>query len=177
MTHHPRQGNDLINLIQKSNKKIQIVAEIGVWKSHTVKRVLRKTHRQISQYWAIDHWGTSSWWRYRRLKDDYWEILYLAACRLMSFFPKLHVLRLKSLEAVEMFPDNYFDLIFIDADHSYEAVMADIKAWLPKMKKGGLFTGHDYYEKKPGVIQAVDEFFGKGNVTVTEAAVWIWRVK
>jgi hypothetical protein len=63
-----------------------------------------------------------------------------------------------------------FDFTFIDADHSYEAVRDDIKAWLPLTT--GILAGHDYSDearpydlngticKNPGVVQAVDEAFG-----------------
>jgi len=37
-----------------------------------------------------------------------------------------------------------FDIVFLDADHSYEAVYGGIKRWLPLVRKGGLLTGHDY---------------------------------
>ena len=49
-----------------------------------------------------------------------------------------------------------FDLIFIDADHSYEAVKQDIENWLPKLKKGGTICGHDYGNWE-GVGRAVNE--------------------
>jgi predicted O-methyltransferase YrrM len=66
---------------------------------------------------------------------------------------------MKSLEAVELFKDESVDFIFIDADHSYDAVKADIQAWLPKLKKGCIICGHDYGIKKYGVKLAVDELF------------------
>ena len=53
-----------------------------------------------------------------------------------------------------------FDLVFIDADHAYEAVAADIKAWLPKVSRGGILAGHDYDGGWPGVVQAVNELIG-----------------
>jgi predicted O-methyltransferase YrrM len=64
----------------------------------------------------------------------------------------------KSPEAAEWFPDHFFDFVFIDADHSFKAVVKDIVVWHPKVKPGGLLCGHDYgYDV--GVTEAVDLFF------------------
>jgi hypothetical protein len=49
-----------------------------------------------------------------------------------------------SLEAVNEFDDGYFDLIYIDADHNFDSVVNDINSWLPKVKKGGVISGHDF---------------------------------
>jgi len=47
------------------------------------------------------------------------------------------------------------DLLFIDGDHTYEGVVKDIDSWLPKVKDGGMVMFHDYCEREPGVMQAV----------------------
>ena len=61
-------------------------------------------------------------------------------------------------EAIKYFEDNSIDMVFIDADHTYEAVKYDIERWLPKTTK--LISGHDYNDPgHPGVKQAVDEKF------------------
>ena len=65
----------------------------------------------------------------------------------------------KSNEAAEYFEDNSVDVIFIDAGHSKEAVLKDIKAWLPKMKNNSIMSGHDYTGWE-GVGQAVRELLG-----------------
>jgi hypothetical protein len=67
----------------------------------------------------------------------------------------------KSHEAAKNFQDNSVDAIFIDAGHSYESVKKDIEHWYPKMKKQSIISGHDYEPAWPGVIKAVNEFFGK----------------
>ena len=92
-----------------------------------------------------------------------------------------------SLAAADELKDIRFDLIFLDGDHSYQAVSEDIVAWKPKVRPGGILCGHDcetrvtganiqkYAEARerdyvlgegtpfevnhPGVILAVDEFF------------------
>ena len=53
------------------------------------------------------------------------------------------------------------DFVYIDANHQYEFVKADILAWLPKVKKGGMICGHDF--GRDGVYKAVLEIFPYGN--------------
>ena len=65
----------------------------------------------------------------------------------------------RSLEVVSQFEDESIDFIFIDASHDYKNVLADITAWYPKLKPGGLIAGDDYALCWSGVIQAVDEYF------------------
>lgn len=59
--------------------------------------------------------------------------------------------------AAILFADGTRDAVFIDADHSEEAVSRDIAAWWPKVKPGGILAGHDYDE--PGVNAAVKKAF------------------
>jgi predicted O-methyltransferase YrrM len=70
----------------------------------------------------------------------------------------VHFIQSDSRQAAPRFADQTFDLIFIDGDHSYQGVKADIQAWKDKLKPSGILAGHDY---QPGmwseVCQAVDE--------------------
>lgn len=171
------QGHVLIDIIKNSNGKIQRIAEIGVWKSHTTKRVLRACKDVVSQYWAVDFWQCSDHRHYRSRLPEFWDDLYFHACKLMYWFPQLHVVRMDSLTAAKLFPEKYFDFVFIDADHKYESVTADIKAWLPLVSVGGYLTGHDYDAKHPGVKKAVDEIFGVDGVEINNSeSVWIKKV-
>ena len=57
------------------------------------------------------------------------------------------VVQLPSLAAARVFAAlrlPLFDFVYIDADHSYEAARADILAWLPLVRTGGIIAGHDY---------------------------------
>ena len=70
-----------------------------------------------------------------------------------------------SLDVVNNYEDGSIDFCFIDASHEYEDVKADLLAWLPKVKDGGILAGHDYDVAWQGVIKAVDEVIGKENIT------------
>jgi len=69
----------------------------------------------------------------------------------------LRVIVAESVQAAAEFDDESLDWVFIDANHSYEAVVADIAAWAPKLKPGGLLSGHDY--GRAGVTDAVRRSF------------------
>lgn len=69
--------------------------------------------------------------------------------------------KVKSLshESAKLFDDGSIDILFIDAGHGHEAVKKDIESWMPKMKKGGIISGHDYNAWE-GVNKAVNELLG-----------------
>jgi predicted O-methyltransferase YrrM len=54
------------------------------------------------------------------------------------------------------------DLIFIDGDHSYEACKADIVAWAPYVKRGGVMAFHDFGSRAEGVTRAIFEEIRSG---------------
>jgi len=168
------QGHILIDLIESSNGEIKRMAEVGVWRGNTTKRVLKKCHPVLSQYWAIDPWRQFLVGKAKHLTDEMWTERYMSVCALQRWFPNLHILRMTSLEAAAVFQKAYFDLVFLDADHSYESTLADISAWLPLVNPGGWLTGHDY-ERESGVNRAVTEFFGK--VEVLPEDIWVKRIE
>jgi cephalosporin hydroxylase len=68
-------------------------------------------------------------------------------------------LRCDSVRAAS-FVTNDLSAVFIDGDHEYPGCLADIKAWLPKVRNGGTLAGHDYSDSFPGVPKAVGEALG-----------------
>lgn len=76
-------------------------------------------------------------------------------------------------DANKLFLDEYLDLVYIDASHRYEDVINDIKTWLPKIKKGGYLSGHDYHENSQ-VFDSVNDFFGKTHaITIYPDSSWV----
>lgn len=161
------RSQSIEKLIKDNNLKI--IAEIGVYHCQTVKHVL-KTCPNIKEYWAIDPWIDK--------KDQKsWDQAYEYACRLMLFFPKLKIIRLTSKQAFNIFPEKYFDLIFIDALHDFLSVMYDISYWKSRIKLGKYLTGHDYKSKRhPEVTEAVNIFFNVNDITTLPGGIWLKRI-
>jgi hypothetical protein len=77
--------------------------------------------------------------------------------------------RLPSVEAAAGLPDGELDFVYIDGNHTYEFVKADLECYAPKLRPGGYLAGDDYGVRgwwEDGVTRAVDEFVASGGATV-----------
>ncbi len=97
-----------------------------------------------------------------------------------TFRARGHLIKGESTRVAQQFSDGSLDLVFIDADHREEAVLADIAAWRPKVRPGGTLSGHDcevvpQHSHCAGVIRAVNAAC-PGWVAHTDDNVWELRV-
>jgi predicted O-methyltransferase YrrM len=82
---------------------------------------------------------------------------------LKGFEDRAYMLRMKGEHACDFILDGSLDFVYIDANHTYNAVKEDINLWYPKVKSGGIVMGHDYlpdyfYEGKEEKDQALNTF-------------------
>ncbi len=94
--------------------------------------------------------------------------------RLADVLEVMEIKESRSLDAASVVPDRSCTLVFLDADHRYEAVRADIRAWRRKVRPGGLLAGHDCYTYAE-VFDAVRDELG-GQFVTTDENVWVHRV-
>lgn len=88
---------------------------------------------------------------------------------------RVHVLKGDSVEIAKQVTDQV-EIVFLDAGHTYEEIVQDIKAWLPHVAKDGILCGHDYCPQFPGVVAAVDQLRSRYPVQVMpETSVWVMR--
>jgi len=147
-----------------------VCAEIGVWRGAFSKKMLK---RKPAKLHLIDPWlyipdyedriyGNTNNNSQERMDQVYRDI-----CKKFADNPVVQIHRALSDEAVGDFSDGYFDLIYIDGNHSYEYVKSDIESYLPKIKAGSFICGDDYlFDRCPngGPKRAVDEIIAEGKV-------------
>lgn len=97
----------------------------------------------------------------KQLEEDYLFVKKWALEQKTS----VKIIRDYSENACNSFEDNFFDFIYIDADHTFNSIYNDLNIWYRKVKIGGILSGHDYHnlEKKKdnikyGVVEAVNKF-------------------
>lgn len=173
----------IAKLLKNKNPKVGL--EIGVQRGHTTVGVLSLLP-SIEKYYAVDPWmaydkvdyrtpGSSKYTQQRN--DKYFEVF---KEKTKQWKDKIEIIRMMSGEAHVHIPDESLDFCFIDGNHDHDYVMEDMRLYLPKMKKGGLFGGHDYENGNDygcsdwGVEIAVRDFFGEGNFFTDDDYTW-WK--
>jgi hypothetical protein len=149
-----------------------VVVEVGVWKGRPIASIVDICRANGNRLYAVDTWSPT-------LEDPGYRES--ASCDVGALFERnlvhlghrttVEIIREDSQAAAGGFPDHSIDLVFLDADHSYEAVAADIRAWMPKVTERGLLCGHDY-TTRVGVRRAVDEVFGSC-VALPGGSIWV----
>lgn len=148
---------ELINKYLDTAKQL-VGVELGVATGITSRNLLENI--SLLKLYGID--------RYKEYEDKYYcNLAKIQAAEkeadslLKQFAIKGSYVKVKktSAEAQGSFLDGSLDFIFIDADHSYDAVRKDLELWYPKIKTAGLICGDDYENHNfPGIKKAVDEF-------------------
>lgn len=153
-----------------------VIAEIGVHLGEFSKKILKAT--QPKKLVLIDPWKifddpvhASSWYGTRADQEEmdrrHQGVLDMFEAEIAA--GQVEVMRALSAEAAANFPDEYFDLVYVDGDHAYEGVSADLRLYFPKLKRGGLLAGDDYAVKSwwgDGVVRAFNELVGTNKVHI-----------
>jgi hypothetical protein len=177
---HPRAPRGRRARVLERLPKRGAGAEIGVWKGDFSERIL-EVARPVRLH-LVDPWRAVSGEEYEGarygggLSEGQAEMDALHDAVLRRFERErrkgvVEVHRLPSLEAAARLAGGELDFVYIDGDHRYEAVKADLEAWAPRLRPGGLLAGDDYGVEgwwDDGVTRAVDEFVAAGRATVVE---------
>ena len=145
---------EFINLLIQNGKSEMIGAEIGVWKGDTSAYLLDNNpglHMVgVDSYPTAPNadaelaaWGVTHWLWFKNDADA--QAMYeLTKSRFDGYGDRAKLVRSPSVEAAKLFSDELFDFVYIDGNHLYEQVKADIEAWTPKVRKGGWLIGDDF---------------------------------
>ncbi len=159
-------------------------AEIGVYCGATSASLLwlqPKLHLLMVDKWDVVDADSSYGKSGDGLIDtpqDNWSWIYGRAIDNTEFASdRRTIFRGDSVTASLGVEDESLDFVFIDADHSYEGCLRDLRAWAPKIKHDGLIMGHDIDAPEYpgwGVRRAILDF-GVINPTIGDAATWCFR--
>jgi hypothetical protein len=140
--------------LYNTGKKMQSFLEAGSWKGKSTHALCSSGCPQVI---AVDHWEGSKFEPQAHAEAKSGSV-FEEFKKNVGHFKNLTIIKNDINLVVDMIPDKSIDAIFLDAGHSYEEVLNDIRKWKPKAKL--MICGHDYTVGWAGVRQAVDELLG-----------------
>jgi hypothetical protein len=115
----------------------RVGAEIGVFSGEFTSEIVKNNPKELV---LVDAW--------QQLDDDFvytnLEDQYNLVMSLYGHDERIRIIKDLSLEAVKLFPDEYFDFVYLDANHAWFSITNDIYYWWKKVKINGYLCGHDY---------------------------------
>jgi ASC-1-like (ASCH) protein len=135
-------GEGLIEPINSLKGEL-VGVEVGVCLAHTTE-AFAKGIKNLKKLYAVDNYPTFVDWDGSDWNQDRQDLMKKAAQdKMLAHKDKVEFLHVSSEEFVKTIEDESLDFIFIDGDHSFEAALKDFQNYYPKVKKGGIFGGHD----------------------------------
>jgi hypothetical protein len=148
---------ELVTHLLPTLYKPLIIAEVGVAEGNFSRDMLVAGATLL---YMVDNWQTIKGQQGDGGFQQTWHDMNYnkAMLQTVMFSANRRVLKGKSVEMAQRVPDESLSLVYLDADHSLEGVMADLNAWYPKLVQGGVMAGHDYLNPDYGVYEAVNAF-------------------
>lgn len=113
----------------------------------------------IPKLYLVDVWETIQVYGDGASPQEWHDKNFQNVQRLMLPYGKdAVILKGLSVEMAKKIKDESLGFVYLDAGHSFEAVMADLEAYYPKVVCGGIIAGHDYLNTDYGVYGAVEQF-------------------
>lgn len=146
--------NQFVNYINQYVDTQQLtILEVGSWAGSSAEVFAKRFENVICvDCWEVTKGTVSEKHNVKEAEKEFDKI--------KAKYKNIYKIKHRIEDIINEFPDKRFDIIYIDACHTYEAVKRDIQLCLPKCKL--FISGHDYWPRRfDGVIKAVNEILGK----------------
>lgn len=180
--HDEKILTDLVNRVTHGT-----LCEIGCWTGHSTTIIANHAKSIGQKLVVIDNFkGNKDTCLVDYAKDKSVKDIFINNMKNEGVWDSIVLFSMDSDEAYKYFINEFFSFIFVDGGHTYTQVDNDLMNYIPKVKKGSIFSGHDYesetYDENHinedyvngrhnGVIKAVNKNFGIVNF---EGRMW-WK--
>jgi len=164
----------LYELARKYLTKDDLAVEVGSWKGRS-SFVLGSVCKEVgAKLICIDTFAGS-------VKEDQnykeaekmggWDFMEKYIKKNLEGLPVEYMVEISEI-AFNSFKDDSIKFCFIDGDHTDPVISQDLNNFWPKVKKGGLFAGHDYDTSCPDVVYALHQKFGMDFDKGVTGSIW-----
>jgi len=105
------------------------------------------------------------------------EKIFWETAQVLGYRERVRQIKKLSCDGAADIENESCDLVFIDANHSYETTLDDLQRYWPKVRPGGILIGHDFSTRFPGVIRAVENWEERSRVSVFQGTTIFYARK
>jgi hypothetical protein len=153
------------DMIAEFIKPGMVCCEIGTFKGEFAKKMSALNPQVVVCIDGFHHMMASGDQDGNNVTEVFMPTVYEELCKEAEKY-RFVIARGWSFDVLPTLPNEIFDFIYVDADHSYEGCKRDLILCSEKIKKGGIIAGHDYFvniakhkgDFSCGVGKAVNEF-------------------
>ncbi len=128
------------------NHGLEVGAEIGVYKGAFSELFCQAG---LNKVYSIDPWMSYDGAGRTQKVQDRQNFLFEHTQRVLAPYPNSEIIRKASLDALADFEDESLDWVYIDGNHDFRHIAADVYEWSRKVRSGGVVSGHDYFDTSP----------------------------
>lgn len=198
----PAEGKMLQMLAHRAGRPGMRIVEVGSWKGFSTVYLAEVAAHWQGYVFAVDHWkGSPGTWNVPIAQSQDVLSTFRHNVAALGYERVVKPMVMDSVTAASVFRSRSLDVVFVDGDHRYSGVRADIEAWLPKIRIGGILCGHDgstsyssqpdrairaiensrevdylpEYQLHPGVTKALHDCLGDRQKLAGNTCIWYWR--
>lgn len=155
-----------------------LFVEVGSWvgnSTYHMASAIKQSCKPIT-FFAVDTWegDPNHKCQIDAVQENGGSVFQLFCDRISSVADFVIPLRMLSAQAAQFFRNESLEFVFIDANHSYQHVRNDIRAWSPKVRPGGIIAGHDI--QIPSVRAAIEDQLPASQIGEIPGRKWTaWR--
>ena len=169
-----KTSSDKRGYIIEQIKKKSLIVEVGVWKGVFSKKIFDKSNPKLLV--LVDSWTFDKQIRgcapqvdgTEPLSQKFFDDAKKETYEKFKNEKNVSIINQNSIVASSNYKNNYFDYIYLDAEHSYQAVSNDLDIWYPKLKNNGTIFGDDYYWREEdgnlSLHRAYQDFINKHKI-------------
>ena len=150
-----------------------IMAEIGSYSGESAEIFIQS--KKVHTIFCIDPWENNYDKKDLASELNNMDFVESTFDNRMQKYNNYVKIKQKSEDAVKMFPNEFFDIVYIDGDHRKEAFIKDVKLWLPKLKHNGWLSGHDI--QFDTIKAALKETIGRMPDAAFNEGSWVYLTK
>ncbi|AII27263.1 O-methyltransferase [Mycobacterium phage Taquito] len=167
-TFSNKQALDALAELAAAVPADQAIVEVGVYRGGSLRTIALRASAHV---YGVDTWGLEGAYASgSESAANYGIDNMMIAQRAVAELPHVTLVRAFSADAAHDYDGPTIGLLYVDGEHTYDAVLTDFHAWRPYLAPEAVVAFDDYRASHRAVVDAVRRLVRDGHLTAPSVA-------